>query len=109
MTVREIAQRQLDFYNRHDLEGFCSMYSEDIEVFSFGAAAPDISGMEEFRERYARRFAIEGLRAEVVTRIVKDDIVIDEERIWGLEESPKTVIGIYEIQDGLIRKATFLR
>lgn len=65
--------------------------------------------MSGFRERYARRFEIQGLRAEVLTRIVKDDIVIDEERIWGLEESPKAVIGIYEIKDGLIRRATFIR
>ncbi len=109
MTAREIVQRQLDFYNKHDLDGFCSMYSEDIQVFSFGSAAPDFSGMKDFRERYARRFEIEGLRAEVMTRIVKDDIVIDEERIRGLEESPNTVIGIYEVKDGLIKRATFLR
>lgn len=52
MTPVEVVQRQLDFYNSHDLEGFASTYSSDIKIYNLGEVTPFLNGIETLREMF---------------------------------------------------------
>lgn len=56
MNTEKIINKQLEYYNNHDIEGFLSTYHSDVKIFSFGKVEPDLSGMEEMRIRYTERF-----------------------------------------------------
>lgn len=51
------------------------------------------------------RFRRPGLRAEVVSRIVLGNKVVDHEREFGVRGQPCEVVAVYEVTDGLIRSA----
>lgn len=105
-----LAQAQLDAYNARDLDAFVSLYSEDVEVYSYPGELV-IEGREAFRERYAQRFQTEGLRAEILHRSVLGKRVVDHERAWvnGPDAAPVEVIVIYTIENGHIARVEFLR
>lgn len=107
----QLAQAQLERYNAHDLEGFCALYAEEVEVYALGEAEPELRGKEAFRARYRERFALPALRARIETRIVQGPVVVDHEKVGGLpgEAGEKSVIAIYETGGGLIRRVTFIR
>lgn len=101
-------QRQLDAYNAHDLERFVAEYTDDVRVFRPPATEPTLSGKAAFAAHYAaNRFTLPKLHAEVVTRIVSGNKVVDHERISGLEEQTVEAIAVYEVIDGRIRTVWF--
>ena len=101
-------QRQLDAYNARDLERFIAEYSDDVQVFRPPASAPVLKGKAEFARHYAaHRFNLPGLHAEVLSRIVCGNKVVDHERVAGIAEQPVEAIAVYEIADGLIRAVWF--
>lgn len=109
MTPEELVQMQLDAYNDHDIDKFISTYSESIEVFSYGSSAPELVGMHEFKTRYEERFKNKKLKARVLKRIIKGNIVIDEEYVSGIMDTQTCVIAIYEVVNNEIIKVTFVR
>lgn len=108
-TPSELAQRQLDAYNAHDLEAFVACYHPDVEVLDFPAGTLRLQGLAPFRERYAEVLARPGLRAEVVRRIALGQVVIDEERVVGLRDGVLEAVAIYEVEGALIRRVWFVR
>jgi hypothetical protein len=101
--VVQVVQRQVDAYNRRDLEAFLATYSEAIRVYRMPAAEPALSGKSAFGEFYrTRRFTLSKLNAEIVQRIAIGNKVIDHERVSGIEERPIEMIAVYEVRDGLI-------
>lgn len=109
MNTEQIINKQLEYYNNHDIEGFLSTYHSDVNIYSFGKIEPDLSGMEEMRIRYKERFMNKNLKVVINNRIVKNNIIIDEELIYGDADDVKTVIAIYEVLDNKIKKVTFIR
>lgn len=111
MDNEGIVQAQVERYNAHELDGFCALYADDIEVYAFGRPEPELSGKEAFRARYRERFTLPALRARIETRIVQGSFVIDHEKVSGLpgEAVERSVIAIYELEGGLIRRVTFIR
>lgn len=111
MDSEGVVQAQLDRYNARDLDGFCALYADDVEVYAFGRPEPELRGQEAFRARYRGRFALPGLRARIEARIVQGNVVIDHEKVSGLpgEAGERSVIAIYELEGGLIRRVTFIR
>ncbi|MCL2874594.1 MAG: nuclear transport factor 2 family protein [Defluviitaleaceae bacterium] len=111
-TVAEnIVQKQLDFYNNHDLEGFLSTYHNDTKIYNLGEENTLImDGKEVMREKYAVRLSTPGLLSVVDKRIVVGNTVIDHEVVTmeGLNE-PLKVAAIYEVEDGLIKTVWFVR
>lgn len=104
----DIAQRQLEAYNAHDLDAFVACYAPDIRIFRMPSATPTLRGIEAFREHYREhRFNLPTLHAEVLGRMSMGNKVVDHERVTGLGEQPVEVIVVYEIEDGLIHKAWF--
>lgn len=105
----ELAQRQLDAYNAHDLEAFVACYHPQVEVRDFPAGTLRLDGIAAFRARYADVLARPGLRAEVVRRIAQGAVVIDEERVTGLREGVVSAVALYEVEGDLIRRVWFVR
>jgi hypothetical protein len=101
-------QRQLDAYNAHDLARFVAEYAADVEVFRPPATNPVLSGLPSFTAHYARnRFTLPDLHAEVTNRIVAGDIVVDHERITGLQRDAVEAVAVYKVVDGKIRTVWF--
>ncbi len=101
-------QLQLDAYNAHDIERFVAQYTDDIQVFRPPAAEPVISGIQAFKEHYARnRFTLAGLHARVVNRMVAGNKVVDHERIVGLGPDEVEAIAVYEVAGAKISKVWF--
>ena len=106
MSPEDIVQRQLDAYNRHDLEAFVATYAEDAELYRVPATTPALKGRQQLRDFYRdSRFNLPKLHAELVHRIVMGDKVIDHERITGLRDEVVEAVAAYVVRDGLIRSA----
>lgn len=110
MTPEKVVQMQLDCYNAHDIEGFSASYSKDIKIYNQGENEPYISGVEALRQRYAERFKLPLLHAELTNRMVLGDTIIDYEHVSGVLEGKVTkAIAIYHVKDNLIDKVWFVR
>jgi len=108
-TPEQVVQEQLEAYNRHDLEGFLRTYAPEVKVFDF----PDtlrFSGQAAMRERYGKLFESNPeLRAEIDSRIVQGDHVIDHERVSLGGGRRLTAVAIYRVEGGKIIAVWFLR
>lgn len=105
----ELAQAQLDAYNRADLDAFCACYADDVKVY-FGDEL-DISGIADFRSRYVHKFEAGGFGATVPRRLAHGDHCVDEEHWWsGVGEARKqgVLLVAYTVRDGKIAVARFL-
>jgi hypothetical protein len=98
MNPVDPVQRQLDAYNAHDTERFVAEYADDVKVFRPPATEPILSGKEAFKSHYAKnRFTLPNLHAEVVNRMVAGNIVVDHERITGLQNGVMETIAVYQV------------
>lgn len=108
MTALEVVQRHFDAYNARDLQAFTSCFSESVQVFRPPSIEAAISGKAQLAEFYGtQRFNLPALKAELLSRIVLGNKVIDHERIWGLNEQPLEAVGVYAVVDGLIQHVWF--
>lgn len=102
-------RRQLDAYNRRELEEFVACWAQDAHMFGW----PDTllaDGAAAIRERHRERFADTGLHARLVSRTCIEEMVVDREVVTRAFESglgSADVLAIYEVADGLIRRAWF--
>ncbi len=104
MTPEQLAQGQLDAYNAHDLDAFLPYFSDTIAVIRPPETRPVLLGKADFAEFYRReRFCLPALHAEVKSRMVLGNKVVDHERISGIGDAPFEVAVVYEIRDGLIQ------
>ena len=111
-TPLEVVQRQLDCYNRRDLDGFCACFSEDVGLYEWGATTPNYSGQAALRERYRHLFEHSpALNCQLANRTALGRVVVDHERITGRMGAPEVleILAIYEVDDGLIRSIHFVR
>lgn len=107
--AEEIVQKQLDFYNAHDLEGFISTYSDDVKIYNLIDNTIIMEGKELLKENYKARFDVLKVHAELVNRIVIGDKVIDHEHVSGLTKNDIVkAVAIYEIEDCLIKRVWFV-
>lgn len=103
------AQRQLDAYNARDLDRFVAEYTDDVVAYRLTGSEPFLVGKQAFAEHYRKnRFVLEGLRAELVNRMVFGNKVIDQERVHGVGPSPMEVAAIYEVTPRGISKVWFV-
>jgi len=109
LTPQEVISRQLEAYNAHDLEGFCSWYAEDVELFNLGEAEPYLRSKAALRELYAKKFANASLMVRIENRIVQGSRVIDQEEVHGVGDRLLHVIVIYEVEGDHIARAHFIR
>lgn len=100
--AEEIVDLQLEYYNNHDLDGFCSMFSEDVEVYNKDKLIA--KGQSELRKKY--KSPIENLKyiAIAKNKIVHKNKVIYHEDFGKEGNLSKSCVAIYDVKDGLIYK-----
>jgi hypothetical protein len=110
MEPTDIAQGQLDAYNKQDIEAFLSWYTEDIEVYNFPNELV-YRGKDKMRERYANAWRQNPKqKAEVTGRISLGNTVIDKEHVTGRATGIEAnVIAIYKIENEKIKQVYFMR
>ena len=102
-----VVQRQLEAYNARDLEAFAATYADDITIYRLPSLEPAITSMAKLRETYTQRFASPNLHAEILSRIVLGNKVIDHERVAGIREQPLEAVAVYEVVGGRIKTVWF--
>jgi hypothetical protein len=112
MSVEKIVDGQLAAYNAHDLDRFVGFFSDEVEVLSFpsGEVLTDRSG-PAFRSRFEKLFAAAPeATAELVSRVVKGRIVVDQERIVSAPGSAdaRQVVSIYQVGAEKIERMWFV-
>jgi len=108
-TPESVVQRQLDAYNRKDVDALLSTYAVDAEQFQLHGPRLAV-GHAEMRQRFAARFDEPDLRADLIERVVMGRIVVDRERV--VRNFPEglgwmEMLCIYEIDGDRIQRATF--
>jgi hypothetical protein len=109
IKAEAVVQQQLEAYSARDLDGWLATYKADAEQYLLHAG-PLASGHAAIRQRMSDRFNDPALHAELVSRTVMENVVIDHEFVKRtFPEGLETVemICIYEVAAGLIVKATF--
>jgi len=107
MTPLELVQGQLAAYNKHDLETFCQFFSDNVTVRDGCTNEVLFEGMPAFKERYAHTFSNPNLHCHLLNRIEQGAIVIDHERVEGLQNGAVFAIAVYEVQDSKIQVVRF--
>ena len=105
-----VVQAQLDTYNNHDIEGFSTLFAENAEIFmNIGDAEPSMKGRAQIKERYGKMFEENPQnKSTLMGRMVQGNFVFDHEWITGRDNEFK-IMAIYEVQNGLIVRAWFVR
>ncbi len=107
-----LVQGQLDAYNARDIEKFCSFFHPEITTFSLSPYEQRPPGMDNFRKGYGAMFAASpGLHCKLLSRIVMEEMILDEEWVTGSVKYPDGVhaTAIYAFRDGLIDRVWFAR
>lgn len=113
MSADALATAQLRAYNAHDLDAFCACYADDVRVLDASGAAT-VTGIADFRERYAQLFTrFEGVGAEVDGRLVVEPHCVERERYWRTDPDTGTahtgeVLVRYTARDGKIAVVQFM-
>jgi hypothetical protein len=108
LTSVEVVQRQVEAYNRRDLEAFVALFHPEVLVYRLPALQPAISGRAALREFYAtHRFNRQELHAEIVQRVVLGNTVFDHERVSGVTATAMEMMAVYEVSAGLIVRVWF--
>ena len=109
--ARRAAQGQLDAYNNRDIEDFCRWYTDDVQLITLENNEVFCNGKIAMRERYSKMFEnMPLLHCELLNRVVCGDFAFDEESVTGLvSDTAVHAVAIYEVRNGLIAKAWFVR
>ncbi|MBL7728686.1 MAG: nuclear transport factor 2 family protein [Dinghuibacter sp.] len=108
-VAEQLAQQQLDAYNKHDIEAFLAPYSDSVAVYMFPNQLM-YKGKANMRKEYADMFAgTPDLNCQLVNRIVLKNTVIDQEKVvFDKNRPPLEAIAIYTIENNKIAKVHFL-
>lgn len=101
MTAEEIVQQNLDFYNQRNIDGFMSLLSPDIAIFTLGESTPSVAGYDDVKTFYKKLFEDSPeLHSTILKRIVIGNTVIDHESIVGRNGSSEVVelVLIYTVE-----------
>lgn len=108
----EIVQKQLEAYNKRDIEAFLAVFDENAALYNLGESTPIAEGKTQLRKLYQELFdASPQLYSTVIQRTLFDNKVIDYERIVGRKGATEAIeiIAIYEVVNQKIIKCHFIR
>lgn len=98
-------------YNDRDLETFLSYMHPEFTSQLFESQDRLCESLEDARRVYRKRFnENKQLFATTLTRIVNDNVVVESQLIEGFDQGETIhAIAIFELQDNLVRRASFVR
>ncbi|NRD23962.1 nuclear transport factor 2 family protein [Winogradskyella litoriviva] len=106
--IEAIIQRNLDAYNARNIDAFMKDYADDVKLYVYPNTL-QTEGKEAMRKSYNDWFnRVPDLRAFIKKRIVIGNKVIDEEQVTA-NGKIFNAVAIYEVEDGLITKVTFIQ
>ncbi len=106
-TAETIVQKQVDAYNQKDIELFLSFYSDDVKIYNFPNKLTS-EGKEQLRKDFTEYFGkAKTLHCTISKRIVRKNIIIDEEQI-KFNDFEFSGVAIYEIANNKIVSVTFV-
>ena len=109
MTPDGVVERQVDAYNKRDIDAFLATYSDDISLVNFPGELM-YTGKSEMRARYDKMFRDSpALNCEIASRMTLGNTVIYHERVTGRVGGPIEVLAIYSVANGKIRRVEFVR
>ncbi len=109
LSIENIVQQQIEFYNAGNIEGFASTYADAITVYTFPDNTVTLSGKQALIERYTKTFK-KNMHAEIKNRSIVGNKVIDWEFATnGLTGETVSLMAIYEVDNNLISKVWFIR
>ena len=103
----QVVQRQLEAYNRHDLEAFAATYSDDVEILRHPGIV-EFKGKAALKAGYGPLFERVKPKARVPHRTVLGDRIADVEAITIAGTEHCCALAIYEVKDGLIRRVDLI-
>ncbi|WP_299114518.1 nuclear transport factor 2 family protein [uncultured Winogradskyella sp.] len=107
VSPEAIVQKQLDAYNARDIDAFMATYSNDIKLYNFPNELRT-EGQEAMKNSYKGFFEnTPDLNCKILKRIVTGNKVIDHELVTANGSTFKAV-AVYEVENGLISKVTFI-
>lgn len=104
-----LVQRQLDAYNKKDVDAWLGTYAKDARQFELHGDCL-ASGHDEMRKRIVERFREPDLYARLLSRTVMNNIVVDHEvvtRNFPEGKGEIEMLCIYEVRNRLIQSASF--
>lgn len=109
-TPEQLVQRQLDAYNARDVAQFAATYAADVELLGFPAKLRS-EGRQQLEASYKKFFdSAPQLHCDIVNRTILGNKVIDHERVTGMPDGQTLeTVAVYEVENGLIRRVTFIR
>ncbi|WOD42434.1 nuclear transport factor 2 family protein [Hwangdonia lutea] len=103
-----IVNKQLEAYNKRDIDAFVNTYSTDIKLYKFPNSLMS-EGQDALKKQYESMFEkTPDLNAEIVNRMVLGNKVIDKEKVTA-NGNIFYAIAIYEVKNGKINKVTFIQ
>lgn len=105
-----LVERQLQAYNRRDLESFLECFHPQVQATFLISPRPAFIGIDMFRAYYGMLFeANPELRCELRSRAVLAAAVVDEELVHGIAAYPQGLHTsvTYGFRDGLIDRVWF--
>jgi hypothetical protein len=99
-----VIDRQIDAYNRRDLDGFVACYAP-ATVVEDATGGVLMQGQDAIRHAYGGLFQESpDLHAEIAKRIEIGEYVIDEELVTGRRGAGEALhaVVVYHVADGLI-------
>jgi hypothetical protein len=106
--AEKIIQTQLEAYNNRDIDAFMATYTSDIKLYDYPEKLKS-EGQKSMRESYSKFFKnTPDLYAFIKKRNVIGNKVIDEEQVT-INGEIYNAVAIYEIENGKIKKVTFIQ
>jgi len=96
----EVVQKQLDCYNKQDLDGFCATFSDDCTCKNYPNDVV-VKGQEQLRSRYAEIFGKHPKnRCDLIHRICVNNKVIDQEKVYrdGGNQLTFELVAVYTVE-----------
>jgi imidazolonepropionase-like amidohydrolase len=107
-TPVSLVMRQLNGYNARNIDAFLEPYDDEVELYIF----PDKligKGKEAMRTNYSNFFnSTPDLHCEVKSRIIRGNVIIDNEHVILGKGQTMDAIAIYHIENGKIKKVYFI-
>lgn len=105
----ELAQRQLDAYNAHDIDAFAACYAPDVEAYLLPEMSLILRGVDALRARYAPYFEAKRPHATVTDRKVLGAMALDVEAVRLADGTQMAAWALYHVDAGLIRRIWFVK